>query len=112
MPYEKIHLVKSGGGSTDVGDVSWMCPTAQFNTATWAPETPGHSWQVVSQGKSETAHKGMLYAGKIIALAAMRLMENQELIRAAREEFDEEFEGQTYVPIPDEVKPRAISDIQ
>ena len=54
----------------------------------------------------------MLYAGKIIALAAMRLMENQELIRAAREEFDEEFEGQTYVPIPDEVKPRAISDIQ
>ena len=34
------------------------------------------------------------------------------LIRAAREEFDEEFEGQTYVPIPDEVKPRAISDIQ
>ena len=112
VPYEKIHLVKSGGGSTDVGDVSWMCPTAQFNTATWAPETPGHSWQVVSQGKSETAHKGMLYAGKIIALAAMRLMENQELIRAAREEFDEEFEGQTYVPIPDEVKPRAISDIQ
>ena len=112
VPYEKIHLVKSGGGSTDVGDVSWMCPTAQFNTATWAPETPGQSWQVVSQGKSETAHKGMLYAGKIIALAAMRLMENQELIRAAREEFDEEFEGQTYVPIPDEVKPRAISDIQ
>ena len=112
VPYEKIHLVIGKGGSTDVGDVSWMTPTAQFNTATWAPSTPGHSWQVVSQGKSETAHKGMLYAGKVIALSAIRLMEDPALIEAARKEYDEDMEGQTYVPIPDDVKPRPISDIQ
>ena len=112
VPYEKIHLVIGKGGSTDVGDVSWMTPTAQFNTATWAPSTPGHSWQVVSQGKSETAHKGMLYAGKVIALSAIRLMEDPALIETARKEYDEDMEGQTYVPIPDDVKPRPISDIQ
>ena len=41
VPYEEVHLVRVGGGSTDVGDVSWMCPTAQINTATWAPGPPG-----------------------------------------------------------------------
>ena len=95
-----------------MGDVSWMCPTAQINTATWAPGTPGHSWQVVAQGKSSVAHKGMIYAGKAIALAALKLMEQPELLRQARAEFNEEFEGQKYIPIPKEVKPRAIDQIQ
>ena len=112
VPYETVHLVRQGGGSTDVGDVSWMCPTAQINTATWAPATPGHSWQVVSQGKSETAKKGMLFAGKSIALTAMRLMEQPELLKEARAEFDEAFEGQQYLPIPQGVEPRALSDVK
>lgn len=111
IPYEEIHQISSGGGSTDVGDVSWMCPTAQINAATWAPGTPGHSWQAVAQGKSSTAHKGMLYAGKSIALAAMMLMEQPELLKEARAEFDQEFEGQKYIPIPEEVKPRAMNQI-
>lgn len=111
VPYEEIHLVNAVGGSTDVGDVSWQCPTAQFYTATWAPFTPGHSWQVVSQGKGSIAHKGMLYAGKIIALSAMKLFEDPERVKAARAEYAEEMEGQQYVPIPPEVKPRAISEV-
>ena len=112
VPYEEVHLVKPGSGSTDVGDVSWMCPTAQINTATWAPSTPGHSWQIVSQGKSSMAHKGMLFAAKAMALAAMRLMEDTKLLEQAKQEYREELEGQTYIPIPDEVKPRAISQIR
>ena len=96
-------------GSTDVGDVSWMCPTAQIHAATWAPATPGHSWQVVSQGKSSMAHKGMLFAGKVMALAAMRLMEDPALLKKAREMFEEDLQGQRYIPIPDEVAPRAMS---
>lgn len=112
MPYEEIHRVAVEGGSTDVGDVSWMCPTAQIHTATWAPQTPGHSWQVVSQGKSSTAHKGMLYAGKSIGLAALLLMENPDILKEAREVFQEELEGQKYIPIPEHVKPRALSQIR
>ena len=112
IPYEKIHTVNSGGGSTDVGDVSWMCPTAQIYTATWAPGTPGHSWQVVSQGKSDIAHKGMLFAGKSIALAAMRMMEDPELIEEARRMYQEDMEDQTYIPIPADVKPRALNQVK
>ena len=54
----------SRAGSTDVGDVSWITPTAQVYGATWAIGTPGHSWQVVAQGKSPGAHKAMLHAAQ------------------------------------------------
>ena len=109
IPYEPIHVLKAEGGSTDVADVSWMCPTAQINTVTWAAATPGHSWQVVSQGKASLAHKGMIFAGKVLALAAMRLFEDRELLRKAKDLFDQDFEGLQYIPIPDGIEPRAIS---
>lgn len=111
IPYSKIHKGVGSGGSTDVGDVSWQTPTVQMSGATWAPNTPGHSWQVVSQGKSSLAHKGMLYAGKVMAATALRMYENSELIRKARAELDQHLEGETYLPIPADVHPRAISEL-
>ena len=75
-------------GSTDVGDVSWLTPTAQIEAVTWPSETPGHTWQAVSCGKSSFAHKGMLCAGKVLAAAAIDLMTQPELLRAARSEFE------------------------
>lgn len=112
IPYEEIHIVRTGSGSTDVADVSWQCPTAQLHTSTWAPLTAAHTWQVVAQGKSGIAHKGMLYAGKSMALTAMKMMEHPEMIVQARQEHREELEGQTYRPIPADVKPRALGDIR
>ena len=80
-------------GSTDVGDVSWNCPTAQAYVATWAAGTPGHSWQVVSQGKSGLAHKGLIYAAKAMAGAAIDMYEDPEIIakelKAAKEAIEE-----------------------
>ena len=75
-------------GSTDVGDVSWLTPTAQFTAATWPSGSPGHSWQNVSCGKTSIAHKGLLYAAKVLAGAAADLMENENLLKDAREEFN------------------------
>ena len=75
-------------GSTDVGDVSWLTPTAQFTAATWPSGSPGHSWQNVSCGKTSIAHKGLLYAAKVLAGAAADLMEYPDLLKDAREEFE------------------------
>lgn len=111
VPYEEDHIIKVGAGSTDVGDVSWMCPTAQIGAATWAANSGGHSWQVVAQGKSSIAHKGLLYAGKVMASAAIHMMENPEIIEAAKKEYTKKLEGQTYVPIPADVKPRPIDKL-
>ena len=94
-------------GSTDVGDVSWLTPTAQFNTATWPSQVPGHSWQVVAAGKTGLAHKGLLYAAKVLAGAAMDLMEKPELVKAARQEFRENAAAGYDCPIGPEVVPSA-----
>ena len=74
-------------GSTDVGDVSWLTPTAQFNAVTWPSGSPGHSWQNVSCGKTSIAHKGLLLAAKVLAGAVADLMEKPEILAKAREEF-------------------------
>ena len=96
-------------GSTDVGDVSWVCPTAQINVATEAMGTPGHSWQMVSQGKSSIAHKGMIFAGKVMAGAIIDVLENPELIVKAKEELKKRVGPEGYIPpIPKDVRPMAI----
>lgn len=109
VPYEKDRLDKAGKASTDVGDVSWLCPTAQFTTATWAPGTPGHSWQVVAQGKGRIAHVMTLYAAKVLARTAMRLFSEEALRAAAKAEFAEEMRGRSYFPVPAEAKPEAMT---
>ena len=87
MPY--VPYFAYAPGSTDVGDVSWLTPTAQITTATWTSASPGHSWQNVSIGRTSIAHKGVLQAAKIIAGSAADLMEQPELLEKARAEFDE-----------------------
>ena len=74
-------------GSTDVGDVSWLVPTAGFTTATWVPGTPGHSWQAVAAGGMSIGHKGMLLAKELLFVTGKELFLNEELIDRAKEEL-------------------------
>ena len=74
--------------STDVGDVSWLTPTAQIHVAAWPNGCPGHSWQNVSSGGTSIGHKAAVHAGKVLAAAAVELFEKPELLDAAREEFE------------------------
>lgn len=78
-----------GMGSTDVGDVSWQVPTAEMRAATWVPGTAPHSWQAIAAGGMSIGHKGMMVAAKTMALTAADLYQNPELLRAAREEFEQ-----------------------
>lgn len=92
--------------SSDVGDVSWVCPVAQCNTVTMAALTSYHSWQLVAQGKSSIAHKGTIYASQVLAAAAVDLFERPELAQAAKEEHNHRLGGVKFVsPIPKDVKP-------
>jgi len=77
----------SGGGSTDVGDVSWVVPTIGLGTATWVPGTTAHSWQAVAAGGTSIGKKGMMVAAKTIAGTAMDLFKNPALIEAAKAEW-------------------------
>jgi aminobenzoyl-glutamate utilization protein B len=93
-------------GSTDVGSVSWVVPTVQMRGATYAIGTPGHSWQLVAQGKLPAAHKGMAHAAKVMAGTAIDLFLNPALIEAAKADQHARLEGNPFVnPIPDDVMP-------
>ena len=54
-------------------------PTVQARVATCAVGTPFHTWQTVAQGKTPAAHKGMVYAAKVMAATAKRLIEDPAL---------------------------------
>ena len=75
------------GGSTDVGDISWVVPTAGLSAATWVPGTSAHSWQAVAAGGTSIGHKGMMVAAKTMALAAIEIMQHPELAQKAKEEL-------------------------
>ena len=84
---------KPHGGSTDTADVSWVCPTVQIHGGSWVIGTPGHSWQVVSQGKSRFSKESMLYTAKVLALTAVRLINDPELLERAGAEHRERTAG-------------------
>ena len=94
------------GGSTDMGDVSWAAPTAQAWVATWAMGTAFHTWQVVAQGKSGAARKGMVHAAKALAATAGALIEDPALLAAAQDEHRRALAATPYAcPIPPEATP-------
>ncbi len=105
IPY--FYSEKPRHGSTDVGDCSWLVPTAQINTATWPAWTPGHSWQNVSCGYTSISHKATILAGKVIAATAIDLIEKPEVLQAAKEEFEAKMKryGGYFCPVPEDAVP-------
>ena len=91
-------------GSSDVGDVSWLTPTAQFDAVTWPSGCPGHSWQITACAGMSIGYKGMMYGGEVVAAAALKMIEEPGHIEKAKEEFAKAMNGKTYkCPIPKEV---------
>lgn len=94
-------------GSSDVGDVSWVVPTAQVLIGCEPQGTPPHSWQWVANGKSDVAHKGLLAAGKVIAATVYDLLSEPELLELAKEEHKKTLDGKVYKSaIPEFKKPK------
>jgi aminobenzoyl-glutamate utilization protein B len=87
LKIEKFRVEERGGpASSDVGDVSWVTPTASIATATWVPGTVAHSWQAVASGGSSIGVSGMLVAAKTMAISAMELFTNPDMLQKAKEE--------------------------
>ena len=87
LKIEKFRVEERGGpASSDVGDVSWVTPTASIATATWVPGTVAHSWQAVASGGSSIGVGGMMVAAKTMAISAMELFTNPVMLQKAKEE--------------------------
>lgn len=95
----------AGGGSTDVGDVSYAVPTVGLRTATWVPGTPAHSWQAVACGGTEIGTKGMMVSAKTMAMTAIDLFLHPELIEKAKAEFKQMLGDYQYKALLGDRKP-------
>jgi aminobenzoyl-glutamate utilization protein B len=78
---------EQAGGSTDVGDVSWVVPTAGLSTATWVPGTAAHSWQAVAAGGTSIGSKGMMVAAKTLAASMIDAFTDPKITEEAWREF-------------------------
>jgi aminobenzoyl-glutamate utilization protein B len=76
------------GGSTDVGDVSWVVPTINLTVATSPKDAPWHAWPVVATGGMSIGHKGMIVASKTLAATMVDLFEKPQSVREIRAEFE------------------------
>jgi aminobenzoyl-glutamate utilization protein B len=94
-----------GGGSTDVGDVSWNVPNINLSVTVAPKDTPWHSWAVVACGGMSIGHKGMVYAAKAMGMTMLDLFENPKLVEKVKEEYktrkgDEKYEAMIDGPPP------------
>lgn len=88
-----------GKGSTDVGDVSWVIPTAGFTTACFVPGTTSHSWQAVAAGGTSIGKQGMQLAARTLAATAWDLMTQPDILTQAKAEHTQRLEGRKYEPL-------------
>lgn len=77
------------GGSTDVGDVSWLVPVVRLGVTTAPIDTPWHSWAVVACGGMSIGHKGMLQASKALAMTMVDMYDDEKLVHDVKTEFKE-----------------------
>ncbi len=101
------HSGRTGMGSTDVGDVSWVVPTTGFTTACFVPGTTAHSWQAVAAGGTTIGRKGMVLAARTLAATAWDLFHATDVLRDAKAEHRRRLEGWPYRSLlaPDQKPP-------
>jgi aminobenzoyl-glutamate utilization protein B len=90
------------GGSSDVGDVSWVTPTLHVSVATAPRGVPWHAWPVVAAGGMSIGHKGLVLAAQTLAATMVDLFEDPAARAAVRAEFEKKTKGYVYRPyVPD-----------
>lgn len=91
---------KRGGGSDDIGDVSWVVPTVTLRYPSNIPGTPGHSWMDAIAMATPIAHKGATAGAKVMAMTMVDLLLKPELVADAKRYFTEvQNKDEKYIPL-------------
>ena len=91
---------KRGGGSDDIGDISWNVPTVTLNYPSNMQAGPGHNWANAISMATPIAHKGIQYGAKVMALTILDLLTRSELVAQAWDYFNNvQTKNKKYVPL-------------
>ncbi len=77
----------SGGGSDDIGDVSWNVPTIRLSYPSNIPNLPGHNWSNAIAMATPIAHKGVTAGAKVMAMTLLDLLTKPELVQQSWDYF-------------------------
>src|SRR5436309_4719021 len=78
---------RTGGGSDDIGDVSWNVPTVTLRFPSNIPGLPGHNWANAISMATPIAHKGVTAGAKVQALTVLDLMTKPAVVAQAWDFF-------------------------
>ncbi len=73
----------TGGGSDDIGDVSWAVPTVTLRYPSNIPGGPGHNWANGVSMATPIAHKGVVAGAKVQAMTMLDILLHPELVQKA-----------------------------
>ena len=74
---------KRGGGSDDIGDVSWNVPTVTLRFPSNIPDLPGHHWANAISMATPIAHKGAVAGAKAQAMTMLDILGKPALVDSA-----------------------------
>jgi aminobenzoyl-glutamate utilization protein B len=79
---------RMGGGSDDIGDVSWNVPTITLNYPSNIPGMPGHNWANAISMATPIAHKGVVAGAKVQAMTLLDILLTPQIVADAKDYFD------------------------
>jgi len=89
----------TGGGSDDIGDISWNMPTVTLGYPANIPGLPGHNWSSGIASATPIAHKGVVAGAKVQAMTVLDLLTKPELIKGAWDYFNNvQTKDEKYIP--------------
>jgi len=89
----------NGGGSDDIGDISWNMPTVTLSYPANIPGLPGHNWSSGIASATPIAHKGVVAGAKVQAMTVLDLLTKPELVKNAWAYFnDVQTKDEKYIP--------------
>jgi aminobenzoyl-glutamate utilization protein B len=90
----------TGGGSDDIGDISWNVPTVTLRYPANIPELPGHNWANAIAMATPIAYKGVMAGAKAQAMTLLDLVTRPELVQQAWDYFrDVQTKDTKYEPL-------------
>lgn len=108
LPYEKGQF----WGSTDIGDVSFITPTALLYTTCVNVGAPIHSWQATACFGTSIGIKGAVYGAKVMAAVGLKLLTEPDILQQAKAEFKAATQGQPYVcAVAEDIPPYQVRDL-
>lgn len=97
---------QTGGGSSDVGEVTLVAPTATLNFPGNVPGAIGHHWSTVTSGYGSAAWKGVNTGAKVMAATALDLITKPKMLEAVKAEFTQYSKEHPYKSfLPEGAKP-------